>query len=494
MEVKALITELEQVSSQYGAIVKEFDGKVIPAEKQAELKKLHARALELKAQIDGAKALVDGQKDMDGLREFLARPVATLPQPKAINADDDGRKALIAMGWEIKGQMLFAPTSVGKPQEMWPVDVLFGKMPSANTEDGAKKAEFYRLTRAAMQPAYRQAYTRFVYLCTKSRTESMAFASLDGLEQKALNEGADESGGYVVPPDAQAEILIRLAQKAIVRKYAKVQPTTSDVLKWPMVQAASATEGGLSAGGGSVFSSGFVGDWAGETPVFTDKDPKFGQFNVAIKKIRCGTKLSNDFVADAATDVLVFLSVNGSENMALVEDKGFFTGDGTALQPKGLLNSGAATVDVEGSTANTISNTTAAAGSAPKLIDLVYALPPQYAQNARTIMTRATEGKIRKLVNGQGSFHWPVSGFGATPSTLFDLPKDNTAFMPDDGTDGNKVLLHGDLSAYVIGQRAQISTIVLRERFADTDQVGIILTERVGGDTWNPDALRIGIV
>ncbi len=73
-------------------------------------------------------------------------------------------------------------------------------------------------------------------------------------------------------------------------------------------------------------------------------------------------------------------------------------------------------------------------------------------------------------------------------------PIDNSDFMPNDGTDANAVILYGDLSAYIIGQRAQITSVVLRERFADTDQVGIILFERVGGAVWNPDAMRIGIV
>ena len=62
------------------------------------------------------------------------------------------------------------------------------------------------------------------------------------------------------------------------------------------------------------------------------------------------------------------------------------------------------------------------------------------------------------------------------------------------GTDANKVIIFGDLSQYIIAQRAQISSRVLNERFADTDQVGLILFERVGGDIWNTDAIRYGIV
>ncbi len=35
---------------------------------------------------------------------------------------------------------------------------------------------------------------------------------------------------------------------------------------------------------------------------------------------------------------------------------------------------------------------------------------------------------------------------------------------------------------------------VLQERYADTDQLGVVLIDRVGGALANPDALRIGVV
>ena len=196
-------------------------------------------------------------------------------------------------------------------------------------------------------------------------------------------------------------------------------------------------------------------------------------------------------------NILAFLASNGAENMSLVEDLGFINGDGAALQPLGVLNGGSSTVDVEGSTANLVNNTTSAAGSAPKLIDLVYALPAQYVANARFIMCRSIEGKVRKLLDSAGRFLWPaqtMSAFAAAPRELMGYPIDNSDFMPNDGTDTNKVFLFGDLGAYIIGQRAQVTSMVLRERFADTDQTGIILFERVGGAVWNTDALRIGVV
>lgn len=486
MDIRAAQNELGEVLARHRAITTEYAGKEIPAEKRAEQEKLHARGMELRAAIEASLKAAEESASLDALQAFLEKPAPKVPLG-SVSDVKDGRAALEKAGWEIRNGWLFAPTSLGTHVQMWHEKVLWGTMPKS--EDGR---EFYRQTRAAFQPGYREAYSNFLLNVARSRDLGLALGQLSPSEQAALSEGVDTAGGYLVPVDVQAEMLARTAQKGVMRKYATVQPTNSDKVKYPRVQAAAATAGGMASGGGSIFSSGFIGDWAGETPAFTDTDPAFGTFEIAVKKIRVGTKLSNDFMNDAAIDVLSFLAKNGSENMALVEDKGFFSGNGAALQPKGILNSGAATVDVEGSTANTISNTTAALGTAPKITDLIFALPAQYAADPAFVFTRTSEGKLRKLVDANGRPYWPLKDDGNEKFAGFR--KDNSPFMQEDGTDANKVAVFGDLSAYVIAQRAQISTVILRERFADTDQVGILLFERVGGDLWNEDAIRFGIV
>jgi HK97 family phage major capsid protein len=62
------------------------------------------------------------------------------------------------------------------------------------------------------------------------------------------------------------------------------------------------------------------------------------------------------------------------------------------------------------------------------------------------------------------------------------------------GTDGNKVAVVGDLGGYIVADRGQLSVTILRERYADVDQVGVVLIDRVGGALGNPDAVRIAIV
>jgi HK97 family phage major capsid protein len=495
MTLLAMRGELETLKARAQAIIDQYGAGGLTAEKNEELTKLTTKCVELSGQIKAERELDEKKADLGRIDDFLNAPQYRVPVGVG-NGEDDTHRVLRQAGWESKSGILYAPTSMGVMQPMYAEEVLTGDMPTDVTEE---VANFFRTTRRAFQPDYRKAYTHFLRLCGRMHDAAMAWTRLDSDEQKALSEGTDTAGGFLVPPDAQAEMLVRLPQQAAVRRAgARVQSTSRDVLRWPMVQPAAATAGGLASGGGSIFSSGFIGGWAGETPAFVDTDPAFGSFDVAVRKLRVATKLSNDFLSDAMVNPLTFLSENGSSNMALVEDQGFLSGDGSSLQPLGLLNtSGISTVDVEGSTTDTISNTSAAAGSAPKIIDVEYALPSQYIPGAKWMLRRSIEGKIRKLIDGSGRFLWPgvlQSGFSMPQKEIDGYPVLNSEFVPADGTNANKVIIFGDFSNYIIAQRAQITTTVLRERFADTDQTGIILWERVGGACWNTDAFRFGIV
>lgn len=490
-KVEELLVVREQFAAKR-AELDELEGKADAKDEdkqalQGELDALHKGALKLRDEIQVEQKAIQA-RDMAGLTDWVNKPERTMPHG-ALNDDGDGRKVLSRLGWEVKNGIVLAPTSIGETVEMFGEDVLFGDIP----QDDPEAAEFFRTTRAAMQPEYRKAYAKLLRNCTKFRSESMAFSILSGEEQKALTEGQDTGGGFLVPPDVQAEILARTAQRSVIRRLARVVTTSRDHVKWPRVQAHSTS--------GSIYSSGFVGGWVGETPAFSETDPAFGMFEIGIKKIRVATKLSNDFISDAASNILAFLAENGAENMALVEDNGFITGVGDALNPLGLLEAGITTVDVEASSDNTFQNdaTEAAAGtgSAPKMITLAYTLPSQYAERAQWLMARLTEGAVRKFEDANGRPLWPgaaVAGMvqGApTPRAILDSPVNNSEFMPAIGADA-KVLLYGDFGAYIIAQRAQITTVLLRERFADTDQTGIILFERVGGALWNEDAFRVG--
>ncbi len=488
MSLTTMRGELETLKVRAQAIIEQYGAGGLTAEKNIELTTLTTKCAELAGQIKAERELDEKKRDLNSLDEFLNAPQYKVPHG-IDNGEDDAHKALRQGGWEVKGGMIYAPTSQGKMLAMYPEEVLFGAIP-ANDPDAA---QFFKTTRAAMQPDYRRAYTAWLQNLAKAHgSEAMAYTMLSAGEQKALSEGTDTAGGFLVPPDVQAEMLVRKAQMAVVRRAgARVQATSRDVLRYPLVQANTTS--------GSIYSSGFVGSVAGETPTSTDVDAAFGTFEVPIKKIRVSTKLANDFIADAVVNVLSFLSMNGAQNMALVEDNEFLTGDGTALHPLGILNGGSTQVDLTVSplTTHKLVNDTTHPGPPGALITLVYTLPPQYADGAVWLMKRATEGEIRAYVDGAGRYLWPAmtaGGFSQVTRELMGYPIYGSDFMPADGTADNNVAIFGDMSSYIIGERAQITTTVLRERYADNDQTGIILWERVGGGVWNTDGLRLGYV
>jgi HK97 family phage major capsid protein len=489
--LKSKHEELETLRIRTRKILDEHKTHLPPEEIQA-LDLIRTRADALRTEIADETKLEAAQRDLADLDRYLDDPVRKIPHGS--NGTDGERTRMARAGWEVKAGIIHKHTSLGTLVPMYPEDVVYGDIPDEVKRD-PESYNFYQTTRASMADEYKSAYTRMLKMTM--RYGSSALSMLSGPEQKALSEGTDTAGGFIVPPDIQAEVLARVPQTAVMRRYARVQPTNRDILRWPAVAPNAGTYSGIP--GGSILSSGFVGSWAGETPAFTDTDLSWQAYDIPIKKVRVATKLSNDFVNDAAVNVLAFLAQNGGQNMALVEDLGFIQGLGTGLQPLGMLNvPGIPTTNVAGTTAHTISNTTSATGSVPLITTLAFSLPAQYAGGARWLMRRTIEGSIRNLVDGQGRpiwQAWATAGIeGDNPTQLLGMPVVHSDWMPADGVTNNMPLIVGDLSHYIIGQRTQITSVILRERFADSDQLGIILFERVGGGAYNQDAFRGGIV
>lgn len=490
--IKAKREELEGVRIAYDKILAEHKT-FLPAEEQVRLNVLREKATEIRAAIDAETKMAEARADAADLTRYLDNPVQRIPH--GANGDDSEMKQFNAAGWEIKGDFVYKMTSLNQSVPMFPRSSLFGEVHEDIRRDPIAN-EHVRLIRATMGENYKTAYTNLIRMTAKYGPAALTM--LSGAEQKALSEGTDTAGGFAVPPDIQAEVLVRIPQWAVMRGKARVQPTNRETLRFPAVAANTGTYSGIS--GGSILSSGFVGSWAGETPAFSDTDLSWQAFDIAVKKIRCATRISNDFAMDAAVNVLAFLAQDGAQNMALVEDLGFIQGLGAALQPLGLLNvPGISTTSVAGTTSHVISNTTASPTSSTSgIITLAYSLPAQYTRNATWVMRRTIEGEIRGLVDANGRYMWPAyadSGLvNGSPSNLLGFPVLHSDWMPADGTSGNAPLILGDLQHYIIAQRTQITSVVLRERFMDTDQVGIILFERVGGGAYNSDAFRIGTV
>ena len=306
-----------------------------------------------------------------------------------------------------------------------------------------------------------------------------------------LQTQVDELGGYTVPLDWQPELIRSVEAMSVMRQLGTVRPTSSNRVRQTRVKAASGANT-------DIFTSAFVGGWATEVPTSGDQEaePTFEALYTDIQMTRILAWLSEQEVMDASFDVLALLRDDGAVNMALVEDKGILDGSGVNGEPKGLLKDpDIATVDVEGSTSNTISNTSSATGSAPKLLDLANALPPQYRNGATFLMHQDTELAIRKLVDANERFIWRA-GFETNPDTLLGKPVRVSDFMPDNATpaDGTKVIVYGQFRFLRIWDRQRLTARVLLETRGDIEQIGLRLNSRLGVAVTLPQAFKFGIV
>ncbi len=496
-DLTLLREELDQNVARRQAIRSENKGAVLPEALRSEFEQLAGRSEALVSLIE-----VEKQKKSDALldeqRAYLDEPTHHVQHP--INADDAGRRSLLQAGWSVKAGTWYAPTTLkerdGSPrmQAMYNEDVLFGAIPT----DDVDAAHYVKQTRAVSQPEYRAAWVKWI-------RNSGDKSYLTQREFAALSEGNDGAGGFTVPADLQADLMARRAQESVMRSLATVRTTSRDRWATPAIKP-NATD----TASRNIYSDGFVGAWVGETPTQADIDPAFEMFEIAIKKARAKTTLSNDLIADSTGNLLATLSASGARNLALVEDKGFIQGAGTPLEPLGILShplaltavaSDGMAVDVEGSVANTISNSISNTGSAPLIKGLVYKLASQYIANASWLMRRSTQGEIAGLVDANGRPFWNSyldSGFTRPLMSIEGFPVYNSEFVGADGSvsagPSTIPLIFGDLSAYQIIDRAQISVRVLQERYADTDQTGLVLWSRVSGGLWNYDAIRTGVI
>lgn len=498
-DLKLLQDELDQSVERRKALREKHSGETLPDEARIEFEQLTERGQKLVKLIEVEKQRV-ADSELEKQRAYLDEPIHHFPTH--FNGDEKSEAVMFTkLGWELKGGVWHFPTSTGKSFPMYPNEVLFGPMP-----DEADTANYVKSVRRIMQPDYRESWLKW-YQGSLKMGSPTALAMLEAKEQKALSEGSDTAGGFIVPPDIQAEIGGRRSQTSIMRRLATVRPTIRDRWSKPMVAPNTAS------GDGSIFADDFVAAWVGETPSQSSIDVAWELFEIGIKKLRAYTLVSNDLIADSVGNLIADLTTRGGRSIGLQEDRAFIagpTGNAPTLEPVGILNhalartatgSGGIAYDVEGTTANTISNTTSDAGSFPKIKALVYTLPSQYTQNASWIMRRAVQGHIAALVDANGRPVWNSyneSGFGRPQMLIEGFPVENSEFVGADGsvstTAATTPLIFGDISEYYIIDRQQMSVRVLTERFGDTDQTGLFIFERVGGGLWNYDAIRTGYI
>ena len=298
-------------------------------------------------------------------------------------------------------------------------------------------------------------------------------AKLGPSEMHALLGTQGDLGGFLIPEDFRREVVKDLAGFAVIRPIARVIPTSSSTLVLPSIQSRSATE--------RDYSSGYTGAWkpegyvTGGTAPPTQDQPKFSQERIPVHVWQPDAiEVSTELLADSAVPLDMVLAEIIAETRAMDEDAAFINGNGIG-KPMGLLQSGILETTT-GSSANVTYDS---------LVDLFSALPAQYRQNARWLMSSATFAQVLKLKDSQNR---PIFTPNEIPGNLWTKPMVFSEFMPDPAADSRSVVF-GDFRYYGIADRQELRIQRLLERFAPN--IGILPTARVGGQVIRKAGFRV---
>ncbi len=363
-----------------------------------------------------------------------------------------------------------------------PVPVARSQTQRASTEYDAWRANYEAVTGG---PEYRDALT--AYLASAFRPNLYGHA-----QQDVLAGGIDEEGGFLLPTEFVDGIMGRrptpshVFDKVAHRKTARESVT---LRRWQK-----------DASDPSEYTSQLVPTWVAEIPASGagEVTPKVGLVKVSVDKARIKVPIGRDELADTDVDLIREIEEAAAPNMRAFMDLAII--DGTGIdQPLGLLRdpdiiTNAAATDVSGSTADQISNTTTDLGSATKLMDLQKDLPVQYRERAAWVMSPDSENRIRQLIDAQNRFLWGT-GLDANPKTLLGDPVIISPWANSGGTDGDIIIIYGDLeAAYQAVIRDEIAAQLDPFSKADVEQVILYLRFRLGGRVKNVDAVRLGKV
>lgn len=289
----------------------------------------------------------------------------------------------------------------------------------------------------------------------------------------ALNKGADDEGGYLAPIEWDRTIVDKLVEVSPMRQIAQVQTISG-------------------AGFKKLFNLRGTGSgWVGETAARPETaTPEFGPLTFTPGELYANPAATQQLLDDAEVNLEQWLASEVETEFAYQEGIAFVSGNGTN-KPNGFLTyvTGAANAAVHPFGA--IALTTAAAVAAvtsDEIIDLIYSLPGELAQNARFVLNRNSLGKVRKLKDGDGNYIWQPSFQAGQPSQLAGYPVTEMAAMPNMAA-GAVPIAFGDFRrGYLIVDRTGVR--VLRDPFTNKPYVMFYTTKRVGGGVQDPQALR----
>ena len=302
----------------------------------------------------------------------------------------------------------------------------------------------------------------------------MRMGRVDERMAKALGEGQGDQGGFLVPEEYRAQIMMIALEEAVVRPRATIIPMTRETVAIPTIRDASHA---------STVHGGVQAYWTPENATITQTEPTFAQVRLNAHKLAGGTKVGMELQEDSVISIEALLVQMFGGAVRFFEDDAFINGTG-AGQPTGILNA-AALISVAKETGQA-----AATIVWENVVKMFARCSPQSIGKAVWIANNDTIPQLATMslaVGTGGAPIWLQNGQGAMPTSILGRPLVYTEKAQTLGTAGDLYLV--DLSQYLIGDRRSLQISNSPHSSFLSDQMDWKFTHRVDGRPWLDTAL-----
>ena len=283
--------------------------------------------------------------------------------------------------------------------------------------------------------------------------------SHDDWRRKALSEGTDSAGGFLVPEEFANGIEVYTIEQSVVRPLARKMPMISDTLNYPTVKETTHAS--------SVYG-GVIGYWTEEAGAKTPAYPTFGRVKLIAKKLTGFTYASDELLEDSAVALEALLLKLFGDAIAWYEEEAFLQGSGVG-QPLGIINSSALVTPFR------------ATASKVALADLGAIMARfrgnLYGPSVAWVANKAVLPEL--LVMGSTIVTWATIAGQKVPGAIFGIPLYFTEHVATLGSVGDIGLY--DFDQYLIGDRKGLKVDRSIEYRFSTDETTWRFVKRVDG-------------
>lgn len=248
---------------------------------------------------------------------------------------------------------------------------------------------------------------------------------------KAMSEGDDTEGGFLVPEEFQAEVIRYATEGAVIRPRARTFPMVRDSLTLPKLDQSSGNFAGVEL------------HWIEEEALKEASQPAFGKITLKVKKLIGLCPVSDELLEDSAINLANFLVSLFGEAIAYEEDYRFIRGSGMG-QPLGIIE----TIGI-----NLVTRDTSSRILVDDILDMYVAHPAWADANSVWLATKAGMGELLQIGYGTtgGVTLFMTNLRDAITPVLMGKPIILTEKLPSLGYKGDLIL--ADLKHYFIGDR-----------------------------------------